>query len=165
MFLATGDIFADALSAGPAAASVGGAVLLTAGPVLPPSVSAYLSGLTTPTLYAVGEAAHMADPSATPFVGGDRFATAALVATHFFTAPTLVGVATGSNFPDALAGGAFMGYEGGPVLLTGPNTMQSADGLYIGQNTATLNEALLFGGTSSLSATVANQVSLALNNG
>ena len=39
VFLATGLIFADALSAGPAAASKGGSVLLTAGAVLPASVS------------------------------------------------------------------------------------------------------------------------------
>jgi putative cell wall-binding protein len=163
VFLATGDIFADALSAGPAAASKGGSVLLTAATVMPPSVGTYLAGLTSPTVYAVGQAAHVADPSATPIVGGDRYATAALVASEFFTSPTLVGIATGANFPDALAGGAFMGMVGGPVLLTGPLTLQSADGLYIGQNHANLTQAFLFGGTLTLSALIAAQASAALN--
>jgi putative cell wall-binding protein len=163
VFLARGDNFADALSAGPAAASVNGAVLLTAGATLPPSVSAYLSGLSSPTVYAVGQAAHKADPSAQPIVGGDRYATAALVAAEFFPDPTVVGVATGWNFPDALAGGSFMGLEGGPVLMTGPVTLQSADGLYIGEHHASLQQAFLFGGPASLSPIIDQQVSVALN--
>jgi putative cell wall-binding protein len=163
VFLARGDNFADALSAGPAAASVNGTVLLTAGTTLPPSVSAYLSGLSDPTVFAVGQAAHKADPAAQPIVGGDRFATAALVAAQFFPNPTIVGVATGWNVPDALAGGAFMGLEGGPVLMTGPVTLQSADGLYIGEHSATLHQAYLFGGPASLSPTIDKQVSVALN--
>jgi hypothetical protein len=162
-FLATGDIFADALSAGPAAASVGGAVLLTAGKTLPPSVGAYLQSLTNPTVYDVGQAAYDAYPAGTPIVGGDRFATAALVAEEFFPNPTLVGVATGWNFPDALAGGALMGAEGGPLLLTTPDALQSADGLYIGEHATTLQQADLFGGTNVLSPQLADQVSAALN--
>jgi putative cell wall-binding protein len=163
VFLATGDIFADALSAGPAAASKGGSVLLTDSTVMPAEVSTYLATLSSPTVYAVGQAAHVADPTATPIVGSDRYATAALVATQFFPSPTLVGIATGANFPDALAGGSFMGLEGGPVLLTGPVLLQSADGLYIGQDHATLTQAFLFGGTLTLSAAIATQASAALN--
>jgi ell wall binding domain 2 (CWB2) len=163
VFLATGEIFADALSAGPAAASKGGSVLLTAGPVLPPSVSSYLAGLSSPTVYAVGQAAHLADPSATSIVGGDRFATAALVATQFFPSPTVVGIATGANFPDALAGGAYMGMLSGPVLLTTPNVLHSAPSLYIGQHNATLTQAYLFGGTVTLFPLVAAQTNVALN--
>ncbi|HZV26919.1 MAG TPA: cell wall-binding repeat-containing protein [Acidothermaceae bacterium] len=163
VFLATGEIFADALAAGPAAASKGGSVLLTAGSVLPSSVSTYLAGLTSPTVYAVGQPAHLADPSATPIVGGDRFATAALVATQFFPSPTVVGVATGANFPDALAGGAYMGRIGRPVLLTTPNTLYSATSLYIAQNHTTLTHAYLFGGTATLFPLVATQTSTVLN--
>jgi putative cell wall-binding protein len=163
VFLATGEIFADALAAGPAAASKAGSVLLTAGSVLPSSVKTYLAGLSSPTVYAVGQAAHLADPSATPIVGGDRFATAALVATQFFPSPTVVGVATGANFPDALAGGAYMGRIGRPVLLTTPNTLYSATSLYIAQNHTTLTHAYLFGGTATLFPLVATQTSTVLN--
>lgn len=163
VFLATGNIFADALSAGPAAALKGGSVLLTYGTVMPTSVATYLAGLTSPTVYAVGQAAHVADPSATAIIGSDRFATAALVASQFFPSPTVVGIATGSNFPDALAGGAFMGDIGGPILLTNPLSLQSADGLYIGQNHVTLSAAYLFGGTATLSPLVATQAGAALN--
>lgn len=138
-------------------------MLLTAEPVLPTSVKTYLAGLSNPTVYAVGQGAHVADPSATAIVGGDRFATAALVATQFFPGPTVVGIATGANFPDALAGGAYMGMLGGPVLLTTPNVLHSAPSLYIAQNNATLTQAYLFGGTATLFPLVAAQASVALN--
>lgn len=163
VFLATGNLFADALAAGPAAASVDGAVLLTDGRQLPPSVAAYLQGLTDPTVYDVGQAAADAYPAGKPIVGGDRFATAALVAEQFFPNPTVVGVATGWNFPDALAGGALMGMQGGPILLTTPDSLQSADGLYIGEHSATLQQAYLFGGSRVLSPLVEVQASAALN--
>jgi len=163
VFLATGDIFADALSAGPAAASVHGAVLLTDGPVMPPAVQAYLSGLASPTVYDVGDGAGKAYPSGTLLAGGDRWATSALVAEKFFASPTVVGVATGWNFPDALAGAGAMGIMGGPVLLSDPVVLPSADALYLTNNASTITQAFLFGGTASLSPAIATTVSNQIN--
>ncbi|HZQ57981.1 MAG TPA: cell wall-binding repeat-containing protein [Acidimicrobiales bacterium] len=163
VLLATGDIFADALSAGPAAASVHGAVLLTDGPVMPPSVATYLSGLASPTVYDVGAGAGKAYPAGTLLSGGDRWATSALVAEKFFTSPTLVGVATGWNFPDALAGAGAMGIMGGPVLLSDPVLLPSADALYLTNNASTITQAFLFGGPLSLSPAIATTVSNQIN--
>ena len=54
--------------------------------------------------------------------GLDRYATAAAVsAATFGTKVPVVYVATGRNFPDALAGGAAAGMLHGPVLLVAPN--------------------------------------------
>jgi len=166
VFLATGDIFADALSAGPAAAHVagGGSVLLTNGKIMPPSVSQYLATLTNPTVYGIGAAAALADPQATPVFGGDRFATSALVANKFFSNPTVVGVATGADFPDALAGGAFMGVEGGPVLMSDPFVLPSGIGLYLSENQTSIGQAFLFGGTGALSSKISDTVSRLINN-
>jgi len=51
--------------------------------------------------------------------GADRYATAALVsARHFGPGVPVVYVATGRNFPDALAAGPAAGIQGGPILLT-----------------------------------------------
>ena len=51
--------------------------------------------------------------------GDDRYSTAAAVsASHFGTAVPVAYVATGSSFPDALAGGAAAAATDGPVLLT-----------------------------------------------
>jgi ell wall binding domain 2 (CWB2) len=163
VLLATGDIFADALSAGPAAATVHGAVLLTDGTSMPPTVATYLSGLSSPTVYDIGYAAGKAYPSGTLLAGGDRFATSALVAEKFFTAPTVVGVATGSNFPDALAGAGAMGLLGGPVLLSDPLILPSADALYLTNEASSITQAFLFGGVDSLSAKIATTVSSQIN--
>jgi putative cell wall-binding protein len=163
VFLATGDIFADALSAGPAAASVHGAVLLTDGSNLPASVAAYLANLPRPTVYDVGDAAGKAYPAGTLLAGGDRFATSALVAEKFFASPTVVGVATGWNFPDALSGAGAIGIMGGPVMLSDPWTMPSADALYLTNEASSITQAYLFGGTNSLSAAIATTVSNQIN--
>ena len=103
VLLATGNDFADALSAGTAAASQRGAVLLTAGSVLTGAVAEYLTGH-PPRRWAVGGPAARAVRSATPLVGADRFATSALVARTFFPAPSVAGLANGLHFPDGFSG-------------------------------------------------------------
>ncbi|HEY2430320.1 MAG TPA: cell wall-binding repeat-containing protein [Acidimicrobiales bacterium] len=166
VLLATGRIFADALSAGPAAASVpsGGSVVLTDGPNMPPSVASYLGGLTNPTVYAVGAGAAEADPQATALFGGDRFATSVIVAQKFFPTPSVVGVATGADFPDALAGGGAMGLKGGPVLMSGTDTLPSAAGVYLSDNHATIGQGFLFGGPGALSYGIQRDVWSLINN-
>ena len=128
-------------------------------------MATYLSGLASPTVYDIGGAAGVAYPSGTLLAGGDRFATSALVAEKFFASPTVVGVATGANFPDALAGAGAMGIKGGPVLLSDPFILPSADALYLTNQGATITGAFLFGGIVSLSpaiaTTVSNQIRLA----
>ncbi len=52
------------------------------------------------------------------FGGADRYATAALVsANHFAPGVAVAYVATGANFPDALAGGPAAAAQAGPILL------------------------------------------------
>ena len=89
------------------------------GASLPAVTAAYLTAHPG-TVYAVGGPAAKADPTATAIVGVDRYATAADLATRFFAAPTLVGVATGVSFPDALSGGAQLARVDAPLLLATP---------------------------------------------
>jgi len=114
---ATGLGFPDALSAGAAAVATKAAVLLTNGPSQAPETAAYLNAHSGDTRTAVGGPAAAADPSAARVVGADRYATSVLVAHQFFPAPTTLGFASGSTFPDALSGGANIGAGGGPMLL------------------------------------------------
>jgi putative cell wall-binding protein len=59
--------------------------------------------------------------------GADRFATSAAISrAHFGTNVPVAFVATGRNFPDALAGGPAAGIAGGPVLLTDPAYLPQA---------------------------------------
>jgi len=162
VFLATGDVFADALSAGPAAAVAHGAILLTDGAGMPASVGLYLAGLPSRTVFTIGNAAALAYPPGTRVAGSDRFVTSALVAQRFFPSPSVVGVATGYNYPDALAGAAAMGVIGGPVLLSDPFVLPPGIDFYLGAHAATVTQAFLFGGVASLTDSIYFDVSSAL---
>ena len=161
VMLATGINFPDALAAGPAAAHVGGVVLLTDGTSLPVAVSQYLAAHPG-KVYAVGGPAVAADPSATPLSGASRYATAVAVASSLFSAPTHAGVASGVTFPDALTGGAFEAHAGGPLLLTDPNALPPQTSSYLASVKATVDAENTFGGTAAVSVAVQNQVSSAL---
>jgi putative cell wall-binding protein len=161
VLLATGTNFPDALAAGPAAAHVGGVVLLTDGTVLPPSVATYLTAHHG-TVYAIGGPAITAYPAATALVGTDRYATAVAVASRFFTAPTSVGVASGVTFADALAGGALLAHAGGPLLLSDPSLLSSSTSSYLTTNGATLPLTWVFGGTGALSSAVQAEITVAV---
>jgi putative cell wall-binding protein len=59
--------------------------------------------------------------------GADRYATSAAISSRHFAAGVPVAyVATGLNYPDALAGGPAAGLAGGPVLLTDPGNLPQA---------------------------------------
>jgi putative cell wall-binding protein len=61
------------------------------------------------------------------FGGADRYATAALVsANHFAPGVPAAYVATGTNFPDALAGGPAAAKVGAPILLVARNEIPAA---------------------------------------
>jgi ell wall binding domain 2 (CWB2)/Bacterial Ig-like domain (group 3) len=160
VLLATGTNFPDALAAGPAAAHVHGAILLTSGSSLPAETAAYLTG--APTVYAIGGPAAAAVPSATAVVGTDRFATAAAVATRFFPSSTVVGVATGTGFPDALAGGAQLALTGAPLLLSSSAGLPAATTAYLTADHPTLTNVYVYGGTAVLGTIVANQLTASL---
>jgi PKD repeat protein len=159
VLLATGTNFPDALAAGPAAAHVGGAVLLSNGSQLPAATSAYLAAHSGP-VYAIGGPASLAVPTATAVFGADRYATAADVAAKFFASPARVGIATGVSFPDALSGGALLAGADAPLVLATTTALPSATSSYlVGVTAAT---AYLFGGTSVLAPSVSSAVENAL---
>ena len=162
VLLATGLNFPDALAAGPAAAKAGGVVLLTAGSALATETSAYLN-THGGSVYAVGGPAAAADPAAVALSGSDRYATAAKVATTFFSAPTTVGVATGENFPDALSGGAFLAHLGAPLVLADTNAVPTATTSYLNSVNASVAAADLFGGSAVLSAAVQTAIGAAIS--
>jgi hypothetical protein len=161
VLLATGTNFPDALSAGPAAAHLGGVVLLTDGSSLTSGVQSYLSSFPG-TVYAVGGPAAAADPAATALVGADRYGTAVDVASDLFAAPVSLGVASGTAFPDALSGGAFEALSGGPILLSDPTSLPSETSSYLTDEEARILTTTTFGGSSALSSTVQSQIATAV---
>lgn len=68
------------------------------------------------------------DPSGavSRIAGSDRFATAAKASEAYAPGVAVVYVASGLDFPDALAGSARAGYNDAPVLLTRPDSVPAA---------------------------------------
>jgi putative cell wall-binding protein len=153
VFLATGTNFPDALSAGPAAAHLNGVVLLTDGSSVPSITRSYLNAHVG-AVYAIGGPAAAADGGATRIVGADRMATAAAVASTFFTAPLTVGVASGATFADAMSGGAYLARLGGPILLTYPTSVPTSTSSYLSAVRPGLASSSLFGGSAAISSSV-----------
>jgi putative cell wall-binding protein len=186
--LVTGGNFPDGLAAGALMGVVDsstnhslGVVLLTNGATMPQATLDYVNATgfsSKGTVLAVGGQAVQASAAvagATPVAGNSRYDTAAAVAKlfsskQFFTDATqLVGVATGENWPDALAGSALLAYGGGPLVLTRGTSLPdaSADALRTLQADArsaggSVAQALVFGGSDVVSDAVAAQVGTAL---
>jgi putative cell wall-binding protein len=161
VFEATGLNFPDALAGGPAAIKTGGVILLTNGVTQSTETAAYLAAHPGGTHYALGGPAAKADPSATSLAGDDRFWTSATVAETFFQTATTVGVATGLNFPDALAAGSDLAAKGAPLLLapgTGALPDAIATELFTRSFGGTSTNVILFGGTASVSDDMASQL-------
>jgi putative cell wall-binding protein len=163
---ATGLNFPDALSAGAAAAKVGGAVLLTSDTTQAGATAGYLAAHPGDVRFAIGGEAAAADPGATPIVGSDRFQTSARVAANFFSAPTVIAAALGTNFPDALSGGAFIGAKGGPLVLVLPSAPLPPDiQAYLSANHTTIASGFLYGGTGVVGEDVRTALSTVITTG
>ncbi|MEY9864357.1 hypothetical protein ABH935_010013 [Catenulispora sp. GAS73] len=177
VLLATANNFPDALAAGTAAGATPDTILvLTNDTKMPGSVSSFLNqGLTAgANFYPVGGAANTAAKSLASFVpagnlklntlvGETRYGTAALVARQFFGStgtPHMYGVATGTNWADALSGGAAMGTLDGPLLLTEPTGVDPATRGFLNDEQAggSIEVGVVLGGTAAVSNAVLNSL-------
>lgn len=133
VYLATGQNFPDALAAGPAAGYDWAPMLLTGRDALPAATAAELDRLDPDRVVVVGgtgavsdavlaEAAQYARLGAERRSGADRYETAVSVGGPVFTFENVLEVilATGTNYPDALAAGPAAYWWDGPVLLMRP---------------------------------------------
>ena len=132
-FIATGRGFPDALAATGAAGKSSAPVVLVDGKLAsaPHATIAMLDrlGVTSVTIVggvgvvSAGIEAQLRSRYATVRIAGEnRYSTAASINNHFFgpgSAPAAL-LATGLNFPDALAGAALAGRVGSPVYITSP---------------------------------------------
>ena len=129
VYVGSGQAFPDALSGASAAAKQGGPVLLVQNGLLPMSTAQELARLRPGRIVLLGSTGAVDTPvmnllqgyttgTVTRLAGSDRYATAAAVSKATFAAhPAAVYIASGLNFPDALAGAAAAAHVGAPVLL------------------------------------------------
>ena len=132
VYVASGQTFPDALAGGPAAAtsaSGGGPLLLVQSGAIPTSTATELQRLGAQKVIVLGGSSSVSDGVITaldPYsvdqvtrrFGSDRYLTSVAISSASFTSASKVYLATGADFPDALAGGPVAGIFHGPVLLT-----------------------------------------------
>lgn len=131
--LATGQNFPDALSAGALAGAVGGPLLLVQKDAVPTDVIDEIKRLGATKAYFVGGTGVILDSvmdtvkaqttvtQTDRMAEGSRFGTAAKVAdevARLAGTPDTVFLATGANFPDALAASSIAANRSWPILLT-----------------------------------------------
>ncbi|WP_127794152.1 cell wall-binding repeat-containing protein [Agromyces sp. LHK192] len=128
VYVANGLNFPDALSAAPAAAHFESPMLLTLPWALPDVVRAEIARLDPAEIIVVGGTGSVSQSVAdaldaiapvTRIAGPDRYATSRLIADEAFgdTGASTVFLATGANFPDALAAAPAASRANGPTVL------------------------------------------------
>jgi putative cell wall-binding protein len=165
-YIATGNDFPDALSASPAAAHLGGPVVLVPGwttKIDAPSTKLLADLEVTEVKIAGGTAvvsAAFEASLATEFgathvkrhAGIDRYATGAAINSDAFVASTTAYLATGAGFADALSGAALAGFNDSPLFVTDAHCIPrgTLDGI---AKLAAAN-VVLIGGTAVLNADI-----------
>lgn len=138
VFLATGLDFPDALAAGAYAGAVNGPVLLTRPDALATATVAEIKRLSPKRVHIAGGPSVVSDavvaqlravlPEAaiTRLGGADRYETAALLSQAFASSTSVAVVATGLNFPDALAASPAAALAKGSLLLSRTTSLPPA---------------------------------------
>jgi putative cell wall-binding protein len=158
VFEATGLANADALTAAPAAAVVGGVVLLSDGDQQSSATAAWLAAHSDVVRYAVGGPAAAADHDATAVSGADRYATSAVVAARFFSSASGAAIANGEAWPDAAVAADVSAIDGAPLLLVTAGSLPSATAGWLDANATTLTSVTVYGGTARIGSTVLDSV-------
>lgn len=161
--IATGRNAADALAAGPLAASMNAPLLLSTAATIEPTTVAEILNRGIREVYLVGGGLQF-DPNSVAALGGrgiqvhslagaDRFETAVLVARTVIEKWNLQGrlinpifLADGINFPDALSAGAAGANLYGVVLLTNSHSMPPATAAFLGSRAASSPRLYAVGG-------------------
>jgi putative cell wall-binding protein len=92
------------------------------------------------------------DSGVTRLQGANRYATAAAIAAEFPSPVSVVYVATGLNYPDALSAAAAAGHLNGALLLVEPNAIPSSTQAQLVRLKPT--RIVIVGGTATVSASV-----------
>ncbi len=141
VYVATGLNFPDALAGAGAAGFEGAPVLLVTADRIPAATAQALTSLKPERIVILGGTGVVSNPvrtalaayvpggaaSVSRLAGPDRYATAAAIsAATYEPGVNEVLIATGLNFPDALAGTAIAARDGAPLLLVTRTTVPSA---------------------------------------
>lgn len=173
-FVATGGNFPDALAAAPLAAARKWPLFLS-------HPTRGISAATKTAMAGVSDVIILGGTAAvssavetdlkttfgtTRIAGSTRYDTAAKLAAYGVDHAGLiwnrVGVATGTNYPDALAGGVLQGKAGTVMLLTPSTTLCTEAGMTLLTERALIDTVTFFGGTAAVSQATRDDVADAL---
>jgi len=176
-FVATGANFPDALAAGPLAAAKGLPLYLAHPSGISQATLQSMASAGVKRVYVLGGTSAVSNATVTAltgrgislagrWAGATRYATAATVAENSLlmgldaVRPAL---ATGTNYPDALAGGVMQGMAGSVIVLTSGVTLSLEASDFLSAKRAQVREMRFLGGTAALSAKVRSDAMLAVS--
>lgn len=158
-FLVNGEHFADALSISSYAAAQGIPVLLTRTDSLPPETATALAQLGVSQVTLIGGKAVIKDTIVeqlaklpqpvtvtSRYAGYDQYETNTVVLNQLPFETSQVYVATGENFPDALAGAALAAKDNAPILLLPSTQLGTSTTTYLNQKRTSGSAFTIFGG-------------------
>ncbi len=169
VILASGEDWADALSASPLSTSLDAPVLLTPQASLTASTTAAINALQPSRIIVLGSEAAVASSVAEAarqaagipaeaverIAGADRYATAALVAERVGLRPGAgVTIVAGTAFPDATSASAYSGMLGMPILLTRSDSIPAPTAAFLAAHSEEITRAVAVGGPPVISTTV-----------
>lgn len=173
-YLATGSTFPDALSGGALAGRNGGPILLVGADSIPAATANELARLRPVQIVVLGgtgvisegvraaAAGYALTGSATRLAGANRFTTSVAIsqAANGSGGSDTVFVATGTNFPDGLAGGAVAALVPGPILLVTPTQLPGSIATELGRLDP--DTVFVIGGAGAISDGVVNAMDAAI---
>lgn len=177
VFVATGETFADALAVAPLA-SVSGRPIFLAAPGMSDALFEEMMNRGAGEVVILGGtgsvgadlesklASVLGSGNVKRIAGSDRYATAVAIAEYSIARGGFgwdgVGIATGTDFPDALAGGTTLGARGSVLLLTRQTGLSAPTAAALSANKADIHTVLFFGDTHTLDDSIRSSVEKAL---
>jgi putative cell wall-binding protein len=171
-FIATGLNFPDALAGSPLAAAGDWPILLSPASGLTASTLASIDSIGVSEVLILGGTGVVSEAieselnaklggNVTRLAGPTRYHTANTVAGYGVSSAGLkwdcLALATGQNFPDALAGGVLQGLEGSVMLLTQGTQLHDVVGDTLNANRAVIGEVRFLGGTGAVAQSVRDE--------
>ncbi|CAB1242837.1 exported hypothetical protein [Clostridiaceae bacterium BL-3] len=163
--LASGQGFADALSAAPLAKKYDAPILLNGKNTLDSNVKSELQSLSTQNVFIIGGTGSISSSiesqlqsmgiTVTRIYGKDRFETSLEVAKNLGSFTGIV-IVNAYGFADALSIAPVAASQGMPIILTQPNTLSSEAKEFLDNNN--YSESYILGGNGAVGDTIASQL-------
>jgi putative cell wall-binding protein len=170
VYVTTGEAFPDTMASVPAAALTDGPVLLARSTSIPTVTRNEIARLDPSTIVVIGgpaslassldiELASITGATVQRQYGPDRYATAAAISRATFAPGVdVVYIATGLNHPDGLGGATAGAIEGGPLLLTKPDTLPTSVAIELERLQP--RRVVIVGGTAAITPNVQAEIDI-----